>query len=161
MQVYSVQSQGVYFEWNDSIDLTGPSIINETLPDISFYYSGDIIPGYSDNISARISTFVKAPTTDTYLFDVFYDNGATIYFDNTAVETTFGEDVNGYFSFTADLVQDNYYPLYVLYTETTAAAYFDFYWSYTAVNSTGLGGSFYLAELVGSSPFTISSLVSI
>lgn len=158
-----VAQQGSFFEWYANSDFTGSFLGTEKRTNISFDYgTGVIYAGYSDYISAKISTTIKAPATSSYTIYTTHDDGVKEYFDNTLKYNTLNVVDYGIKSFTISLTQDRYYPLYVLWSDITLLANLIYSWSYTGVGTTVIPvGNQYLTELVGSSPYTISSMVSV
>lgn len=105
---------------------------------------------------------VKAPATSTFTFSTYFDNGIKYYFDSLVKFDRFTEVVGASELFTVSLVQNNFYPIHIYYSESTGGALMTNSWSYTGVSMSVIPASmFYATALIGSSPYTITSMVSV
>lgn len=136
---------------------------SEFRTDISFNYQlNALYAGRADFISAKITTMIKAPTTSSYTISSSFDDGTTLYFDSVVKYNKFAVVYPDAGQFTVNLVQNLYYPVYIYYSEYDNPAFFTNTWSIGGAGAVAIPASvFNLAALVGSSPYTISSMVSV
>lgn len=163
VQVYLVVQQGAYFEWYSQPDLSGALLGTEARGDLSFdFATGVVYAGLSDNISAKITSMVKAPATSTFTFSTFFDDGLRYYFDSLAKFDKFTQTVTAPELFTVSLVLNNFYSIHMYFSEGGGNAFVTNSWSYTGVATSAIPASmFYVTALIGSSPYTVTSVVAI
>ena len=163
VSVYFMNGQGAYQKWYNGIKLSSFYIGERFVNSVSFNYgSGEVINGYTDQVSAYIYSCLKSPSTDTYTFDYHTDDGSTIYFDDFQMASGLGNNQAGDYSFTANMKANQYYPFYVLFSESWGDASLTFNWKTSTMSKTTIpDSSFYVCELAGNSPYNINILSSI
>lgn len=73
------KAAGVYGEYYDNHAWSGTPVYDLVSPNIDFNWgNGDITPGYVDNVTAKFTTTLIPPTTDTYTLSIRHDDGVRI-----------------------------------------------------------------------------------
>lgn len=111
LSVFLLNPNGVHADFYDNNLWQDPIAYHEITPNINYDWgTGNIFSTSRDYVSAHFYTFIKAPTTETYIFDILSDDGSDFYFDTQLVVNklgTYGGNING--QFTRDLVEGEFY----------------------------------------------------
>ena len=91
---------GIYGEYFNNLLYSGTVYGSQTLTQMSFSTTGDLITGLSNSLTANFFMKVKAPETDNYTLTYTVDDSATMYVNGvqTANGTVVSWDQNQFYS---------------------------------------------------------------
>ena len=151
-----------YQEFYSGTALAGTSIGNRIATGLSFNYNSGIVYGsYSTYISAKVYTTIKSPYSGTVTFSFTWDDGWSIYIDDSQKSSYINKEIVISGSFSMTLVANRYYTVYVEWCQYAGGNLFTISWLYPGVSTVIPNSNVYLSQLVGSSPYTTSVVTSI
>jgi hypothetical protein len=114
-----LNENGVHADFFNNNRWENPIAYHEISPNVNYDWgTGKITPERIDYVTAYFYTYIKAPTTETYTFDLLFDDGSDFYFDTNLVFQrigTYAFNIVGEFS--KNLVAGEFYDYNIVYKE--------------------------------------------
>ena len=146
---------GVDSLWYGSTDFTNLVLANTT-SQIGFQNDGsaDWFPGYRYDFTAILSGKITAPTTDTYTFQFFNDDGSKIIFDGVELYNHYPEPSVNRDYFDVSMVKNSCHDFTIYYYQHWGWYTWILYWKTSTMAEQIIPASAYgTIDIVRSSPF--------
>ena len=152
-----VKGNRINCKWYGNTSLSGTPVLTNITSVINYLGDGtstSLFAGYGQYFTAILSGKIKAPTTNTYTFYFYNDDGSKIIFDGVVKADHFGAQYVGEEIFSVSLIQNNYYDFVIYYYQSGGWYNLKLNWSTSSMTEQNIPSSaYYNIDVVGSSSY--------